>query len=132
MIAGGSTTLIVSDLDRAVRFYVETLGFKLRAREGENETAYAEVDGGDGVVLGLHPSTGRVNTKELSERGSMSIRLVLNQPIAEVFEVLSNRGVAFHGAIREDGPLKLAFFADPDGNVLYLFERAPNVRTTSG
>ena len=30
MIRGGNATLYVSDMDRAVRFYVETLGFKLR------------------------------------------------------------------------------------------------------
>ena len=54
----------------------------------------------------------------------------MNQPIGDVVEVLSNRGVAFHGPVREEGPVKLAFFADPDGNALYLFE--PKVRATSG
>jgi hypothetical protein len=46
----------------------------------------------------------------------------VNQPIAEVVQVLSNRGVAFQGPVRQDGAVKLAFFADPDGNALYLAE----------
>jgi catechol 2,3-dioxygenase-like lactoylglutathione lyase family enzyme len=130
VIAGGNATLIVSDLARAVRFYVETLGFKLRVREGEASESWAEVDGGDGVVLGLHVARGSTHAPKPGAHGSISIGLAVNQPIAEVVEVLSNRGVVFHGAVRDDGPVKLAFFADPDGNALYLFE--PNVLTTSG
>jgi catechol 2,3-dioxygenase-like lactoylglutathione lyase family enzyme len=131
VIAGGNATLIVSDLDRAVRFYVETLGFKLRVREDGD--VWAEVDGGDGVVLGLHPASGHAHAPKPGAHGSISIGLEVNQPIAEVALVLANRGVVFHGAIRDDGPVKLAFFADPDGNALYLYERlAPKVRTTSG
>jgi catechol 2,3-dioxygenase-like lactoylglutathione lyase family enzyme len=136
VIAGGNATLIVSDLDRAVRFYVETLGFKLRVREGAPQTEWAEVDGGDGVVLGLHPASGHANAPKPGAHGSISIGLAVNQPIDEVVDVLANRGVVFHGPVRKDGPVRLAFFADPDGNALYLFElceRAePKVRATSG
>jgi catechol 2,3-dioxygenase-like lactoylglutathione lyase family enzyme len=125
VIAGGNATLLVSDLSRAVRFYVETLGFKLRERQGDG---WAEVDGGDGVVLGLHPA--RPDGPKPGTHGSISIGLAVNQPIADVVSVLTNRGVVFHGPIRADGPVALAFFSDPDGNTLYLFE--PKVRTTSG
>jgi catechol 2,3-dioxygenase-like lactoylglutathione lyase family enzyme len=41
-----------------------------------------------------------------------------------VVETLNARGVTFldsgPGPVRNDGPVKLAFFHDPDGNVLYL------------
>ncbi len=46
----------------------------------------------------------------------------MNQPIAEVVEVLANRGVRFLGPVKGDGAVKLAFFGDPDGNTLYLAE----------
>jgi catechol 2,3-dioxygenase-like lactoylglutathione lyase family enzyme len=117
MISGGNATLLVSDMDRAVRFYVETLGFKLRARFGDD---WAEVDAGGGLVLGLHRA--RANGPKAGSGGSISIGLDVNQPIAEVVAVLANRGVEFHGSVKEDGPVKLAFFGDPDGNALYLAE----------
>ncbi len=122
MIAGGNATLLVADLDRAVRFYVETLGFKLRVRNGPH---WAEVDAGGGLVLGLHTAPEHGGPRP-GAHGSISIGLEVNQPIAEVVQVLSNRGVVFQGPvrepIREGGAVKLAFFADPDGNALYLAE----------
>jgi catechol 2,3-dioxygenase-like lactoylglutathione lyase family enzyme len=116
MIAGGNATLLVADLDRAVRFYVETLGFKLRVR---HDPYWAEVDAGNGLVLGLHPAA---TEPRPAVSGAITIGLEVNQPIAEVVQVLSNRGIVFQGPVREDGPVKLAFFADPDGNTLYLSE----------
>ncbi len=117
MIAGGNATLYVSDMDRAVRFYVETLGFKLQYRAG-NE--WASIDAGGGLVLGLHAA--RPDGVRPGTSGSISVGFDLNQPIAEVVEVLANRGIAFHGPIVDNGPVKLAFFGDPDGNALYLAE----------
>jgi catechol 2,3-dioxygenase-like lactoylglutathione lyase family enzyme len=122
MIAGGNATLLVSEMDRAVRFYVETLGFKLRGRVGED---WAEVDAGGGLVLGLlGPGGHRPGEPEPGARGSIRIGLYLNQPIAEVVEVLANRGVQFVGRVHEDGAVKVAHFGDPDGNALYLVETA--------
>jgi catechol 2,3-dioxygenase-like lactoylglutathione lyase family enzyme len=117
MISGGNATLTVSDLDRALRFYVETLGFKLQHRAGD---AWAEVDAGGGLVLGLHVA--RAHGPQPGAHGSISVGFDLNQPIGDVVEVLENRGVRFHGPVKDDGPVKLAFFGDPDGNALYLAE----------
>jgi catechol 2,3-dioxygenase-like lactoylglutathione lyase family enzyme len=118
MIAGGNATLLVSDLDRAVRFYIETLGFKLRARVGDER---AEVDAGDGLVLSLERAG--EGAAAVGVGGSIRIGLDVNQPIAEVVEVLANRGVRFAGPVKEGGGVKRASFADLDGNALYLVER---------
>jgi catechol 2,3-dioxygenase-like lactoylglutathione lyase family enzyme len=120
MIAGGNATLLVADLDRAVRFYVETLGFKLRVRDGLPKDR-AEVDAGGGLVLGLHVASEQRGPRP-GTQGSIAIGLEVNQPIDEVVQVLANRGVAFQGPVREDGAVKVALFADPDGNSLYLAE----------
>jgi catechol 2,3-dioxygenase-like lactoylglutathione lyase family enzyme len=117
MIAGGNATIYISDMDRAVRFYTETLGFKLTYRTA-NE--WAEIDAGAGLVLGLHVARG--HGPKPGAHGSISVGFDLNQPIDEVVQVLTNRGVVFHGPIKVDGPVKLAFFGDPDGNALYLAE----------
>ena len=51
MIAGGSVTIYVSDLERAVHFYTETLGLTLKYRGGPG---YAAIDVGKGFEIGLH------------------------------------------------------------------------------
>ena len=121
MIAGGNATVYVSDMDRAVRFYVETLGFKLIVRPSPNETGdgWAEVDAGGGLVLGLHK--GAPNAPKPGTAGSIAIGFAVNQPIEDVVAVLSNRGVVFQDGVVANGPVKLAFFGDPDGTALYLF-----------
>jgi catechol 2,3-dioxygenase-like lactoylglutathione lyase family enzyme len=118
VIQGGNATLYVSDVDRSVRFYVETLGFKLRYRAGAD---WAEVDAGGGLVRGLHAARG--HGPQPGTHGSITVGFELNQPIDEVVEVLKNRGVRFHGPVREDAAVKLAFFGDPDDNTLYLAEQ---------
>jgi catechol 2,3-dioxygenase-like lactoylglutathione lyase family enzyme len=121
MIAGGSARLLVAEIDRAVRFYVETLGFKLHARAGDD---WAEVDAGGGLLLGLHRSApgGSGSDALRGARGSIYVGFDVNQPIAEVVEVLANRGVEFRGPTKDEGGASLAFFVDPDGNALCLVE----------
>ena len=117
MISGGKPALTVSDIDRSVRFYVETLGFKLTSRIGND---WAEVDAGGGFVLGLHH--GGERGPKPGTPGSVALYFEVNQPIAEVVEVLANRGVTFEGPVKANGPVKIALFVDPDGNVLRLVE----------
>jgi catechol 2,3-dioxygenase-like lactoylglutathione lyase family enzyme len=111
MIAGGNATLYVSDLGRSIRFYVEIMGFKLVSRHGDH---WAEVDAGEGLVLGLHPGE--------PKRGSTAVGFTVDVPIEQAVAVLDNRGVKFEGEItRGKGPA-IARFVDPDGNPLYLTE----------
>ncbi len=57
MIEGGTPTIYVSDMDRAVEFYTEVLGLRLESRYG-NE--WASVDAGKGMTIGLHPAAERM------------------------------------------------------------------------
>jgi catechol 2,3-dioxygenase-like lactoylglutathione lyase family enzyme len=125
MISSGLATVYVADIDRAIKFYVETLGFKLQFRApggggGAAGGGWAEIDTAGGLVLGLHVAG--AHGPQPGAAGSISIGFQVNQPIREVVAVLENRGVKFRGPIREDGPVKLAFFSDPDGTALYLAE----------
>ncbi|HYB02829.1 MAG TPA: VOC family protein, partial [Nitrososphaerales archaeon] len=52
-------------------------------------------------------------------KGAISIGLEVEDLDAEVAR-LRDRGVVFQGNVVEDGPVRLAFFADPDGNPVYL------------
>ncbi len=121
MLAGGNPTIYVSDMDRAVAFYTETLGLKLQQRFGND---WASIDAGQGLVLGLHPSS--PGGPRPGTGGSISVGFGVTRPLEEVVEALRRRGVTFHGGIKEDpkSPVRLAFFQDQDGNDLYLCELA--------
>ena len=122
MFRGGVFTIYVSDMDRSVKFYTETLGMKLMERHGNH---WAAIDGGPGLSLGLHPATAEVPA---GRPGSIAIGLYLEEPIRSAVDKLRRTGVTFQGGIIEDKPLSLAFFSDPDGTLLYLAEMKPAYR----
>lgn len=117
MIAGGTVTVYVSDMERALEFYLQTLGLALAYRGGPG---FAMVDAGKGLRLGLH--TPHPGAPTPGARGALSIGFDLTEPLDDVVTRLEGRGVTFSGPPRGDGPVRLAFFADPDGNPLYLCE----------
>src|SRR5438128_3374817 len=114
MSHGGVLTVYVSDMDRAVRFYTDALGFKLVERYGNN---WASIDGGPGLAIGLHPATAEIAA---GRQGSIAIGLYLERPIDQAVVDLKKRGVQFTGPVLDDTALRLAYFADPDGNPFYL------------
>jgi catechol 2,3-dioxygenase-like lactoylglutathione lyase family enzyme len=115
MITSAVATLFVADMDRAVRFYTESLGMALQYRAG-NE--WAQIDAGGGFGIGLHPK----EADKPAVPGSIQIGLNVDEPLEGVIAKLTSRGVVFAGPIKADGPIRLAFFKDPDGHVLYLCE----------
>ncbi len=117
MISGGLATIYVGDMDRAVRFYTETLGLKLQHRAGEG---WAQIEAGRGLVLGLHAT--HPGGPEPGKNGSTIVGFDLDEPLDAVYQALAARGVQFHGPIHETGFIRLAYFSDPDGNQFYLAE----------
>jgi catechol 2,3-dioxygenase-like lactoylglutathione lyase family enzyme len=113
-----NVTVMVSDLQRALAFYTETLGLPLKSRSGDE---WAEVQG-PGVVIGLHKASGK--GPKPGTQGSLSIGLGV-QNLELAMAELRKRGVQFQGPVVSDGPVKLAFFGDPDRNPLYLCELPP-------
>jgi catechol 2,3-dioxygenase-like lactoylglutathione lyase family enzyme len=119
MITGGNATVYVSDMDRAVDFYVNTLGLKLGARYGNH---WAEVEAGKGFVIGLHPKSDKAPPPGTS--GSICIGLMLDEPIDQVIQRLTAKGVRFRGPVLRDQKSGNAFalLGDQDGNDLYFWE----------
>lgn len=117
LVNGGNATILVSDMDRAVGFYVDTLGLALQYRTGGD---WASIDAGQGFSIGLHSA--RHGGPQPGTGGSITVGLTVTRPIEEVVTTLQGRGVAFHGPVLDQGFVKLAFFTDPDGNALYLSE----------
>ena len=114
-ILTGNATVYVSDLERAIDFYTGTLGLELRMRAGDH---WAEV-GTEGLVIGLHPTDGHIDAP-----GPWAIRIGLHVDggLDAAVAELTSRGVDFDGPVMDGDPVRLAYFNDPDGNPLYVWE----------
>jgi len=117
MFSSGNITLYVSNMDRAVRFYTETLGLRLAYRFSDH---WAAVEVGRGLTIGLHPASAEMPA---GRKGSMAIGLELGgTTIEEAMSRLEKKGVQFHGAVNDSKAGKFVSFDDPDGNLIYLAE----------
>lgn len=114
MFSSGNVTVCVSNMDRAVQFYTETLGLKLAYRFGDH---WASVEVGTGLTIGLHPASADMPA---GRKGSMTIGLELSGSIHEAMSTLEAKGVRFHGPVNEGKSGSFVSFEDPDGNQLYL------------
>jgi catechol 2,3-dioxygenase-like lactoylglutathione lyase family enzyme len=112
MIKEANVTLMVSDMERAVRFYTDSLGLKLKTRYGDQ---FAQVEA-PGTIIALHPSNKDGPQPGKSE--SISIGFAVDNLDAAMSE-LKDKGIAF-SRVTDDTQVRLAFFTDPDGNPLYL------------
>jgi catechol 2,3-dioxygenase-like lactoylglutathione lyase family enzyme len=112
VIKKAQATVYVTDIDSALKFYSGVLGMHVRSHWGRD---FAELET-PGITIGLHPST---NGPRPGTKGAISIGLEVDDLDSEIAR-LKEKGVAFQGNILEDGPVRLAFFGDPDGNSLYL------------
>ena len=120
--------LTVTDLDRAIAFYTQTLGFSLgrwlRGPGGDTQIVFVDTPGGR-VEL-FHYNEGAVVAPARTDNrttGFNHLAFAVADIDAEVAR-LKAAGVAFtvEPAPRGTSPLRVAFFHDPDGNTLELFE----------
>jgi catechol 2,3-dioxygenase-like lactoylglutathione lyase family enzyme len=99
-------TLAVTDLDRARRFYEDTLGLKVEAEVAE--TIRFSCGNGTGLALFERPMEPIDRTVAAFEVDD------LENEVAQ----LRNRGVEVEGISTVPGGVKRAFFKDPDGNII--------------
>ena len=113
MIKGvAAVWLPVTDMERAVAFYGDTLGLSVTQHDGD----WSEVDG-NGLRIGLNGSESE------SPRGDGGALLAF-QPDGELeqyVELLQDSGVEFPDGISEHPWGRIVPFKDPDGNDLQLY-----------
>lgn len=113
---GGLTCAIgVSDLDRSIAWYRDTLGFDLLYRLEDN--AWCELKTSvDRVNVGLS------QVEEAGGKGGATLTFGVEDIEAAKAE-LDGRGVRQDGPIRDiPGLVRLLTFYDPDDNALMLYE----------
>jgi catechol 2,3-dioxygenase-like lactoylglutathione lyase family enzyme len=112
--SGGHAIVYVSDMDAAIRFYTETLGLKLTNRF---ENHFATVEVGRSLVLAIHPRT--PHTPIPGTKGSVTLGLVVDEPLETVVNRLAQRGVRLNGRSESARSVDIE---DLDGNVITLWD----------
>ena len=114
MIDGISVVwLPVTDMDRALEFYGDTLGLDIEQQEDDWSMVVAGA-----VRIGLN---GRQDEMAGGEGGAV-IAFAVSDDIEATVEELSAAGVEIAGGVSEHPWGKIATFRDPDGNELQVYE----------
>jgi catechol 2,3-dioxygenase-like lactoylglutathione lyase family enzyme len=113
---------LVADVDRAVAFYVEHLGFELVEQMGP---AFAQVRRGDLTVWLSGPASSAARPMPDGRQpvaGGWNRFVLEVDDLAARVEVMRAAGVTFRNAIVSGPGGKQILAEDPDGNVVELFE----------
>lgn len=115
--------LAVRNLDKARKFYEGTLGLKPVGSEGEELIAYRSGN----TTLNVYKSDMAGTNK------ATAVTWTVGEDIEGVVRLLEAKGVSFehydmpdmqrNGAIHVAGDMKVAWFKDPDGNILNIASR---------
>ncbi|HYM45619.1 MAG TPA: VOC family protein [Solirubrobacteraceae bacterium] len=104
------------DLDRAVKFYGETLGLPMSVHMPERN--YAEFETGNLTISVIDAEKMGLGHKVRGHELALHVR-----DVATARKALEGRGVAFKGDTLDTSVCHMALFEDPDGNPLMLHHR---------
>ena len=118
MVSGGNATIIVTDMDRSIRFYTEVLGLKLTNRFGQD---WATVSAGEGLTIGIHPASAKYPSP--GTKGAIILGLDIDVSVEKAVARLSHYAVPVLGAVVRSEPGNFVHIEDPDGNEIYLWDK---------
>jgi catechol 2,3-dioxygenase len=121
----GHVHLKVADLDRALDFYCDVLGFDLQQRIGD-EAAFVSA-GGYHHHIGLntwHSKGAPPPPAHSTGLFHVAIRYPDRRTLADALSRLSNAGVPLSGA-SDHGVSEALYLSDPDGNDIELYRDRP-------
>lgn len=104
----------VRDIERARRFYAETLGI----RNSSPDDQWPEFETGNVSLYLVEPK--RIGREFAPHTAHIALRV---PDVAEARARLEKAGVAFQGEILDTGVCHMAFFEDTEGNALMLHRR---------
>ena len=122
----GHVGFVVSDMDRAIDFYQNKLGFKIVAEitPPGRKIVFLEICKGQTIELF---SGGEEKISTSPKTIGYAHTCLIIEGMAELMEDLKARGVEFNGEprINEDGSGAFRIL-DPDGNEFEMMQRGPN------
>jgi len=120
-----SAIVAVSDIDRARRFYRDTLGLELIQDGGEDMDGVLGFRTGS-TFLGVYRSefagTNQANAVTWDMQGDLEETVASLRSKGVTFEQYDIPRMTWRDGIHEAGDTKLVWFKDPDGNILHLIE----------
>ena len=121
----GHAHLKVADLDRAVAFYRDVMGFEITQRYGE-QAAFLSV-GGYHHHIGLNTWLSKGGAPA-PKRNAGLFHVAFLYPdrhaLAEIYSNALEAGVAIEGAA-DHGVSEAIYFSDPDGNGIEIYRDRP-------
>ena len=118
-----SAIVAVSDLDRARAFYEDTLGLTRDAGGGEEGVlGFRTGDTHLTVYKSDYAGTNKANAVTWDMKGDLVETVNDLRAKGVTFERYDFPGMEWRDGVHEAGPVKLAWFKDPDGNILHLVE----------
>lgn len=109
--------IVVKDVPKAIKFYTEIVGLKLK--EYDQEFGWAELSGPAGSTLGI----AQENDQDPIRAGSNAVVTVSVDDIEKAKAYFTEMGAKLVGDTMEiPGHVKLQTFTDTDGNTLQLVQ----------
>ena len=118
-----AANIAVKDLEVAKRFYGETLGLTQVGSEGDELIVYRSGNSMINVYRSKYAGTNQAT----------ALTWVVGEGVESVVEALKAKGISFEhydmleirreGDVHIDGNMKVAWFKDPDGNILNIVSR---------
>jgi glyoxylase I family protein len=126
MIAGMEHVgLCAHDPKNLAGWYVETLGFRLVRALEEHRTYFIRAQ--NGVMLEIYPAKHQVEPVDNVHRGFRHLALSTVDLDAEVARLRAGGLLVPEETLVLTPEMKLAFFRDPEGNLLHLVQRAREI-----
>jgi catechol 2,3-dioxygenase-like lactoylglutathione lyase family enzyme len=117
---GAIATVAVKDLEKAAAFYEKTLGLRPRSRDGDEVITYAS----GSTVLNVYRSEFAGTNK------ATTVCWAVGDQVDAIVDSLRSKGVAFEHydmpGVKREGDVhvgygrRVAWFKDPDGNILNI------------
>jgi len=118
-----SAIVAVSDLDRARAFYEDTLGLtRVQGGEEEGVLGFRTGDTHLTVYKSDYAGTNKANAVTWEMKGDLVETVNDLRAKGVTFDRYDFPGMEWRDGVHEAGPVKLAWFKDPDGNILHLVE----------
>jgi catechol 2,3-dioxygenase-like lactoylglutathione lyase family enzyme len=115
-----ATNIAVKDLAKARKFYEGTLGLKKVGEEGDEVVAYKSGDAMIYVYRSEHAGTNKATALTWNAGDDVTSEVEALKAKGVSFEHYDMPGMRHEGDVHVGHDMKVAWFKDPDGNILSI------------